>query len=137
MFLRYIIMQMCWRIKPSDRPTFTQLLSKFDDMLTSRADYLTAMDGCRGTSEAGGTTTEYDGGDYDQCVPLSSITEVDPSDIYSGSTSDGMKSSSISSEDVQSIRSESELQETDELMRDEERSGSDVSDDEAGVEQVR
>ncbi|XP_072038503.1 uncharacterized protein [Amphiura filiformis] len=133
----YIIMQMCWRIKPSERPTFTQLLSKFDDMLASRADYLTAMGGCRGTSGAASPSDDMDdGGDYDQCVPLSSITEVDPSDIYSETNSEEIKSSSCSasslasSEDALSIRSEPELKETDELMRDEDSSNIYESDNE-------
>ncbi len=130
-------MQMCWRIKPLERPTFTQLLSRFDDMLATRADYLTAVDGCRNAPGAAGATPAYDGGDYDQCVPLSSITEVDPSDIY---TSEENKSSSCSinassSEDALSIRSEPELEETDELMKDEERSRNNyASDDEQVIE---
>lgn len=139
-------MQMCWRIKASERPTFTQLLSKFDDMLATRADYVTAMDeddkNAAALLLAGDAAADadsigaYEGGDYDQCMPLTSITEVDPSDIYTSSNTsdeDEFKSSVISdavsgseSSDAQSLRSDAELKETDGLMEGEDRRSSGV-----------
>ncbi|XP_022105280.1 muscle, skeletal receptor tyrosine-protein kinase-like [Acanthaster planci] len=48
----YDIMRQCWREKPSDRPTFTNLFNTFDKMLVAQCDYM-----------------PLEGAVYDHCLP--------------------------------------------------------------------
>ncbi|XP_038071438.1 muscle, skeletal receptor tyrosine-protein kinase-like [Patiria miniata] len=48
----YDIMRQCWREKPCDRPTFTNLFNTFDKMLVAQCDYM-----------------PLEGAVYDHCIP--------------------------------------------------------------------
>ncbi|XP_072166835.1 uncharacterized protein [Diadema setosum] len=78
----YEVMRACWHANPAERPTFTTIFKRLDEMLAIDSDYLTAEDDLCKSSRSTAPS-------YGELVRRSSAEDMNPADASNEKEADG------------------------------------------------